>query len=151
MKASSPLWLSDKIPPCVRIKNICVFIRTGLKSGMPTHARRIPSTMKRAVYARDREVCRMCGAGVDDLDPYGGIPIRLTVGFIIDPVHGGSISANNLRVICSCCSEGLRGIDLPKPERVHLLSQIRRGTIDDQQAVLDWLLTKFGLVAAKKN
>lgn len=39
---------------------------------------------------------------------------------------------------------------LPKPDRVHFLAQVRRATIDDQEAVLEWLLGKFGLVASKK-
>ena len=39
---------------------------------------------------------------------------------------------------------------LPKPDRIHLLSQIRKATIDDQQAVLTWLLGKFGMIATKK-
>jgi|DewCreStandDraft_4_1066084.scaffolds.fasta_scaffold40226_4 hypothetical protein len=114
-------------------------------------AKRIPSALKRAVIARDREVCQVCGAGADDPDPYRGTTVRLTVGFIIAPAHGGNTTSENLRVICSCCSEGLRGIFLPKPDRVHLLSQIRRATIDDQQAVLEWLLQKYGLTAHKKD
>lgn len=139
--------------PRVRIENICIFVQTALKCSVPapTRTRRIPSAMKHAVFARDGEVCQGCGSGEDDLDPYRGANVRLIVGFVVDPSRGGRISCNNLRVICSCCSDGLRGINLPKPDRVHLLSQIRRATIDDQQAVLDWLLTKFGLVAAKKS
>ena len=86
----------------------------------------------------------------DDVDPCDGTTIRLTVDFIVAPDCGGGITVNNMRVICSCCSEGLLGVYLPKPDRVHLLGQIRRATIDDQQAVLNWLLTKFGLEANKK-
>lgn len=154
MKASSPFGLSDKAPPRVRIENICIFVRLTMKCGMEAQTltvRRIPSAMRRAVLARDGEVCRVCGAGGDDIDHYRGTTVRLRIGFIVDPKYGGNISSNNLRVICSCCSEGMRGIYLPKPDRVHLLSQIRRATIDDQQAVLDWLLNKFGLVAKKRT
>jgi hypothetical protein len=32
----------------------------------------------------------------------------------------------------------------PKPDRIHLLLQVRRATIDDQEALLDWLSKKFG-------
>lgn len=56
--------------------------------------------------------------------------------------------------ICSECDEGLEGLQntaLPKPDRIHLLSQIRRATIDDQEAVLGWLLGKFGLKAVKNS
>jgi hypothetical protein len=45
----------------------------------------------------------------------------------------------------------LQNTALPKPDRIHLLSQVRRATLDDQQAVLDWLLGKFGLTAQKKS
>lgn len=93
----------------------------------------------------------MCGLTEDDVDPYDHTPIRLEVSIISPPSCGGRLSPKNLRVICSCCSEGLQDTAPPKPDRVHLLSQIRRATIDDQQAVLDWLLNKFGLVAAKKS
>lgn len=93
----------------------------------------------------------MCGATTDDLDPCDGSALRVTVEYVIAPAFGGEKTINNMRVICSCCSEGLRRLTPPKPDRVHLLSQIRRATIDDQEAVLDWLLTKFGMVAAKKS
>ena len=48
------------------------------------------------------------------------------------------------------CNEGLQNTALPKPDLVHLLGQVRRATIDDQEAVLAWLLGKFGMVASKK-
>ena len=124
-----------------------------LESGVPNpnrHESRIPPTSKRAVFRRDGGVCQMCGAMTNDSDPCDGTTIRLKVHFIIAPECGGGNTINNLRTICSCCSEGLRGVCLPKPDRIHLMSQIRRVTIDDQQAVLGWLLTKFGLVAHKK-
>jgi hypothetical protein len=35
-----------------------------------------------------------------------------------------------------------------KPDRVQLLTQIRRATIDDQLAVLAWLQVKFGKIQA---
>ena len=92
----------------------------------------------------------MCGLTEDDLDPYDKTPISLGVAFIVAPQSGGRKTPKNLRVICSCCSEGLQNTALPKPDRVHLMSQIRRATIDDQEAVLNWLLTKFGMVAVKK-
>ena len=112
---------------------------------------RIPRMMKHAVFDRDGEVCQMCGAIPDDVDPCDGTTIRLSVDFISVASFGGRIELNNLRVICSCCSKGFLNIAFPKPDRIHLLSQMRRATIDDQEAVLGWLLTKFGMVAAKKS
>lgn len=54
-----------------------------------------------------------------------------------------------LWVICDECEEGLQNTALPKPDRIHLLAQIRRATIQDQEAVLNWLLQKFNLEAKK--
>lgn len=93
----------------------------------------------------------MCGVAAGDPDPLDGArPVRLTLGHIKDKSKGGEDTPQNLRAVCTACNEGLQNTALPKPDRVHLLSQIRRATIDDQQAALDWLLGKFGLVAAKK-
>lgn len=38
-----------------------------------------------------------------------------------------------------------------KPDRIHLLAQIRRATIQDQRAVLEWLLSKFNIEVAEKK
>lgn len=54
-------------------------------------------------------------------------------------------------VVCTNCNEGLQNTAVPKPDRVHLLGQVRRATIDDQEAVLEWLLGKFRMVATKKG
>jgi 5-methylcytosine-specific restriction endonuclease McrA len=65
------------------------------------------------------------------------------MGHIIDKSKGGDDSYQNLRAVCTNCNEGLQNTALPKPDRIYLLSQIRRATMDDQRAVLDWLLQKF--------
>ncbi|KAA0240894.1 MAG: HNH endonuclease, partial [Candidatus Brocadia sp. AMX2] len=39
----------------------------------------------------------------------------------------------------------------PKPDQIHLLSQARRATINDQRVLLNWLLNKFNLVASPKS
>jgi 5-methylcytosine-specific restriction endonuclease McrA len=65
------------------------------------------------------------------------------MGHIIDKSKGGNDSPQNLRAICTNCNEGLQNTSLPKPDRIHLLAQVRRATIDDQQVVLEWLLKKF--------
>jgi hypothetical protein len=57
-------------------------------------------------------------------------------------------------ILCDECHGGLEGLQntaLPKPDRVHLLSQVRRATIDDQEALLSWLLGELGLKAGKQN
>lgn len=76
--------------------------------------------------------------------------VRLTIGHIIDKSKGSDDSPRNLRAICTNCNEGLQNTALPKPDQIHLLSQARRATINDQKALLDWLLKKFNLVASPK-
>lgn len=53
--------------------------------------------------------------------------------------------------LCDECNEGLQNTALPKPDQIHLLAQIRRATINDQEAVLNWLLQKFNLESRKKS
>ena len=48
------------------------------------------------------------------------------------------------------CNEGLQNTARPKPDRIHLLAQVRRATIDDQETLMEWLLGKIGLIATKK-
>ena len=64
---------------------------------------------------------------------------------VIRKCKNGEDMPGNLRAICSNCNEGLQNTSPPKPDQIHLLSQIRRATIDDQKVVLDWLLNKFRL------
>jgi hypothetical protein len=64
---------------------------------------------------------------------------------------GGDDSVQNLRAICDACNEGLQNTSPMKPDRIHLLSQVRRATLDDQKALLDWLLRKFGLAILKPD
>lgn len=54
-------------------------------------------------------------------------------------------------IICDECEEGLQNRATPKPDRIYLLAQIRKATINDQEAVLMWLLQKFGLETKKKS
>ena len=69
--------------------------------------------------------------------------MRLTVGYIAAGYEGRRDVLGNLRTECTDCNEGFRDIALPKPNRIKLFGQIRRATIDDQRAVLEWLQRKF--------
>ena len=42
---------------------------------------------------------------------------------------------------------GLQNAAFPKPDQIHLLAQVRRATISDQNVLLGWLLKKFKLIA----
>ena len=110
----------------------------------PAFARNISKELRAQVLERNGYTCQMCGVAAGDPDPLGGDrTVRLTMGHIIDKSKGGQDILGNLRAVCTNCNEGLQNTALPKPDRIHLLAQIRRATIPDQKAVLEWLLQKF--------
>ncbi len=119
---------------------------------VPAFSRGISKETRAWVLERNGYTCQMCGVAAGDPDPLGGNrTIRLTMGHIIDKSKGGDDTPQNLRVVCTNCNEGLQNTALPKPDRIHLLAQIRRATIQDQEAVLDWLLQKFKLETKKQG
>jgi hypothetical protein len=119
---------------------------------VPAFAREISKETRAWVLERNGYTCQMCGVAAGDPDPLGGNrTVRLTIGHIIDKSKGGDDTPQNLRAVCTNCNEGLQNTALPKPDRIHLLAQIRRATIQDQEAVLHWLLQKFQMEASKKK
>jgi hypothetical protein len=122
------------------------------KKRLPAFKRGISKETRAKVLERNGYTCQMCGVAAGDPDPLSsGRTVRLTMGHIIDKSKGGKDTLGNLRAVCTNCNEGLQNAALPKPDRIHLLAQVRRATIDDQEAVLSWLLSKFGLIAKKKR
>ena len=116
----------------------------------PAFARGISKETRAYVLNRNGFTCQSCGLAASDPDPFHpDRKIRLTLGHIIDKSKGGSDEPTNLKAICTNCNEGLQNTALPTPDRVHLLSLVRRGTIDDQLAVLEWLETKFKEIRRK--
>lgn len=110
----------------------------------PAFKRNISKETRAWVLERNGYTCQMCGVAAGDPDPLGGDrTVRLTMGHIVDKSKGGEDTPQNLRAICTNCNEGLQNTSPPKPDQIHLLSQIRRATIQDQQVVLNWLLQKF--------
>lgn len=119
---------------------------------LPAFARGISKETRARVLERNGYTCQMCGVAAGDPDPFNPTrTVRLTMGHIIDKSKGGDDTSQNLRAVCTNCNEGLQNTALPKPDQVHLLAQIRRATINDQETVLKWLLQKFGLEAKKEN
>jgi len=119
---------------------------------VPAFARGISKETRAWVLERNGYTCQMCGVAAGDPDPLGGNrTVRLTIGHILDKSKGGDDTPQNLRAVCTNCNEGLQNTALPKPDRIHLLAQIRRATIQDQEAVLEWLLRKYNLEAEKKK
>ena len=127
--------------------------RAGLKPGeymlltakrRPILDRAISKEVRARVLERNGFTCQACGVGPDDPDPFHpDRTIRLTIGHIVDFSKGGKSVLGNLRAECTNCNEGLQNTSLPKPSRIELLKQIRRATLDDQRAVLEWLDRKF--------
>lgn len=118
---------------------------------VPSFARAISKETRAWVLERNGYTCQMCGVAAGDPDPFGtNRTVRLTMGHIIDKSKGGDDTPQNLRAVCTNCNEGLQNTALPKPDQIHLLAQIRRATINDQRAVLNWLLQKFGLKVNKR-
>jgi len=111
---------------------------------LPAFKRNISKETRAWVLERNGYTCQMCGVAAGDPAPFvSGRTIRLTMGHILDKSKGGDDTPNNLRAVCTNCNEGLQNTALPKPDRIHLLAQVRKATIDDQEAVLKWLLEKF--------
>ena len=116
------------------------------KKRMPAFKRGISKETRARVLERNGFTCQMCGVAAGDVDPLNSArTVRLTMGHIIDKSKGGSDTFENLRAVCTNCNEGLQNASLPKPDRIQIFSQVRRATIDDQRALLEWLLEKFRL------
>lgn len=112
---------------------------------VPAFARSISKETRAYVLERNGYTCQMCGLAAGDRDPFDtNRTVRLTIGHIIDKSKGGQDIPNNLRAVCTNCNEGLQNTSPPKPDRVYLLAQVRRATIDDQLYLLGWLERKFG-------
>lgn len=113
---------------------------------VPAFSRNISKETRARVLDRNGYTCQMCGMGAGDPDPFNrSRSVRLTMGHIVDKSKGGEDSADNLQAVCTNCNEGLQNTALPKPDWIHLKAQIRRATISDQRAVLEWLVQKFNL------
>ena len=116
----------------------------------PAFKRGISKETRAIVLERNGYTCQMCGCAAGDPDPYNSNrTIRLTIGHIVDKSKGGEDIPSNLRAVCSNCNEGLQNAAPIKPDRLQLLAQIRRATLTDQKEVLEWLLQKFKLKAAR--
>jgi hypothetical protein len=54
--------------------------------------------------------------------------------------------SEGLRAVYTNCNQGLQNTAPPRPDRIELLKQVRRATIDDQMYLLDWLEKKYGKI-----
>jgi DNA (cytosine-5)-methyltransferase 1 len=110
----------------------------------PALPRNISKETRAFVLERNGYTCQMCGLAAGDVDPFNpDRTVQLAMGHIIDKSKGGSDTPENLRAICTNCNEGLQNTAPPKPDRIWLLSQVRRATVDDQLEILKWLEQKY--------
>jgi hypothetical protein len=110
----------------------------------PAFARGVSKETRAFVLERNGYTCQMCGLAAGDPDPFRPTrTVRLTIGHIVDKSKGGRDEPGNLRAVCTTCNEGLQNTAPAKPDLVYLLAQVRRATVSDQQALLEWLKRKF--------
>jgi HNH endonuclease len=110
----------------------------------PAFERNISKEQRARVLDRNGYTCQMCGAAAGE--PHASDPgrrTRLHIGHIVDKSHGGEDVEENLRAVCSVCNEGAANVTADRPSRTKLLTMVRRATVQDQMAVLDWLRSKF--------
>lgn len=118
---------------------------------LPALPRSISKETRAFVLERNGYTCQMCGLAAGDSDPFHpALKVRLTMGHIIDKSKGGTDTPENLRAICTNCNEGLQNTSPPKPDRIELLKQVRRATIEDQIHLLDWLEKKYAKIRPKR-
>jgi hypothetical protein len=119
---------------------------------LPVMPRSISKETRAFVFERNGYTCQMCGLAAADPDPFHpGLKVRLTMGHIRDKSKGGDDSPSNLHAVCSNCNEGLQNVAPPKPDRIELLKQVRRATVDDQLHLLEWLEDKYAKIRPKKE
>ncbi len=119
---------------------------------VPVMPRTISKETRAFVLERNGYTCQMCRLAAADPDPFHpGQKVRLAMGHIIDKSKGGRDTPENLRAVCMNCNEGLQNAAPPKPDRLELLRQVRRATIEDQLHLLGWLETKFAVVRKQRN
>lgn len=111
---------------------------------IPAFSRDISKETRALVLDRNGFTCQMCGAVAGEIHPYDDSrKTRLHIGHIVDKSQGGTDEPANLKAICSICNEGAANVTSDRPSQHKLLVQVRRATMTDQKAVLEWLLTKF--------
>jgi len=62
-----------------------------------------------------------------------------------------NISVDPLGAVCTNCNEGLQNTAPPKPDRIELMKQVRRATVDDQLYLLQWLEGKYAKIRLAKK
>lgn len=85
----------------------------GERPGDHSRAERRPlsATIRVQVLERDESTCKICGAGLEDIDPqFPHRKVRLHVDHIVPRSKGGGDEMDNLRTLCSTCNQGLNNL-----------------------------------------
>jgi hypothetical protein len=92
------------------------------------------------VLVRDEFTCQTCGARGED----AGGRERMRVGYVARNDSRVKNSIVDLRTLCPACDEGFANANLlPRMNAQQLLVELRRASVADQIAALDWLLKKY--------
>ena len=96
--------------------------------------------IRERVLRQHDHTCQACGVDANDV----GGKAKMRIGFI--PRNGASLELtdDDLKTLCPDCDEGFATAPLfPRMNAKDLQQEIRRATVSDQRAVLDWLLKKY--------
>ena len=104
------------------------------------NSQRLPHTNAQAILVRDHWTCQTCGASAADL-PTGE---SMRVGFVVRNGPQAFTDVADLKTLCPECDEGFATAELPPHlTATQLLRELRRASVIDQLAVLDWLKKKY--------
>lgn len=124
-----------------------------LKSSIPKSyfSARIASHDRRALARRKGLSCKACGREAGDSDPTTpGRKIRLFVDLAVPPKDWEGRSLDNVEALCVACKEGFDSVNFRRCRPSRLIVSIRRATVADQLAALNWLIRKYPDIARKQ-
>lgn len=107
----------------------------------------IPGWIRRFVLRRDGQTCQFCGAvNGDSVLDYPAERVCVVIAMLVEKTNGGSDQPENLRTLCQQCYVGFRSFRpkrLAPRSRIQLLTLLRKASVVDQRAVMEWLDHKF--------
>lgn len=110
----------------------------------PAVDRRISPQLRNEILERNGFTCQQCGAGAGEHDPFNPRrKVRLHVDHILPVSQGGSVTKENLRILCSACNQGRANIQVVSESAKNLLARIRRTSRPVQHEVYEFLKRKF--------
>ena len=105
--------------------------------------RSVPTALRNRFIDDEGLFCQMCGLSAGDTDEYTGKKARFFVDLLRNNGLGRGGEFCDLRVLCSTCRRGAKGLRSEKPTTISLISQIQRAGILEQGTVFEWLSKKF--------